>query len=238
MKIFITGGSSGLGKSITEELAVAYPAATIYFTFNSSSDAAAAIEAKYKNTVALQLNFKDAASVGSMTEKIQSLEIDVLINNAIAGKYVNHFHKTDTAIFTQGFSENILPAIQLTAGFIKAARKKKSGKIITVLTSALGGMPETGMSAYIAEKAYLLSLCKSWATENIQFNIQSNAVSPEFMDTTLNNDVDFRIKEALIKGHPLKRLLTTEEVAQTVKFLVEAPAHFTGQNIFINSGRS
>ena len=238
MNILITGGSSGLGKSITELLAMAHPQATVYFTYNSSFEAATEIEKQFKNTKALALNFKGEKSIQDIIEKITSLNIDVLVNNAVTSLNKNHFHKAAVEVFSNGFTDNILPVIKLTAAFIKAARIKKAGKIITILSSAISGSPLTGWAAYTAEKNYLLSLAKSWASENVQFNIQSNCISPEFMDTAINKDLDYRLKEEMVKSHPLKRLLTTNEVAETVNFFLTASPHINGQNIFLNNGKS
>ncbi len=238
MNILITGGSSGLGNSITACLAKAHSDATIYFTYHSSAEAAIEIEKKYSNTKAIQLDFKNEENLHTVIEKIASLNIDVLVNNAVTSLHKNHFHKTPVEVYGSGFADNVLPVIKLTAAFIKASRIKKAGKIITILSSAIAGAPLTGWAAYTAEKNYLLSLAKSWASENVQFNIQSNCVSPEFMDTAINKDLDYRLKEEMIKTHPLKRLLTTNEVADTVNFLVTASSHINGQNIFLNNGKS
>ena len=238
MNILITGGASGLGKSITETLAKAFPEAKVFFTYNSSVELANAIEKRLKNTAALKLNFKEKQSVDEFAEKLLSLDIDILIHNAITGLIRNHFHKVETEIFTEGFQENVYPVLKLSRAFIKSARIKKSGKLITILSSAIIGMPPTGMAGYIAEKNYLLSMSKSWASENAQFNIQSNCISPNFMDTPLNRGTDTRVKEEIVKSQPLKKLLTVEEVADTVKFLVTAPTHLTGQNIFLNNGKN
>ncbi len=238
MNILITGGSSGLGKTFTTDLALKYPQATIYFTYNSSADAANEIESSFSNTHALQLNFKEEASIQAIAEKIATLNIDVLINNAVSSFSNNHFHKTDNQLFLTSFTENILPVLNITAAFIKAARQRKSGKIITILTAYVGGVPILGLSEYIANKNYLLSMARSWASENVKFNIQSNCVSPEFMDTPLNATLDARLKEEMVKSHPLKKLLTTQDVAEVVAFLVTAPAHVNGQNIFLDTGKN
>ena len=238
MNILITGGASGLGKSITLCLAIAHPEDSIYFTYNSSADAASDIEKQYPNTKALPLNFQNEESIQCIIEQITSLNIDVLINNAVTSLYKNHFHKTSVEIFKNGFVNNILPVLKINGAFIKAARIKKVGKIISILSAAIGGVPLTGLASYTAEKNYLLSIAKSWAIENIQFNIQSNCISPEFMDTAINKELDYRLKEEMIKNHPLKRLLSTNEVAETVKFLVRASPHINGQNIFLNNGKS
>ncbi len=238
MNILITGGSSGLGESITKCLAASYPEANVFFTYNSSVENAESLEGQFKNTKALQLNFKNNESVDSIATKIPELCIDVLINNAVTSLTKNHFHKTNNEVFVNGFTENINPVLKITAAFLKAARVRKSGKIITVLSSITAGAPLTGWAAYTAEKNYLLSMAKSWAAENVQFNIQSNCISPEFMDTPLNKDFDIRLKEEMLKAHPLKRLLTTEEAAETVKFLITASPHINGQNIFLNNGKN
>lgn len=238
MNILVTGGSSGLGKTITTTLAIVYPNAHIYFTYSASKAAADDIVATHGNTTAIQLNFKDASSVSNFCERIPSLQIDVLINNAVTSFINNHFHKTETGLFLNSFQYNVLPVLQITAAFLKQARIKKAGKIITILSAYVGGMPVLGLSEYIANKQYLLSMAQSWAIENVKFNIQSNCISPDFMDTPLNASFDARLKEEMIKTHPLKKLLTTDEVAGVVKFLVEAPAHINGQNIFINNAKA
>ena len=79
---------------------------------------------------------------------------------------------------------------------------------------------------------------RSWALENAAFNITSNCISPGFMATALNKDTDERIVEDMIAKHPLKKLLTTGEVAAVVLFLMDASGQVNGNNIIINSSLS
>ncbi|MFZ0035366.1 MAG: SDR family oxidoreductase, partial [Sedimentisphaerales bacterium] len=125
----------------------------------------------------------------------------------------------------------------ITQEAIKLFRKKKFGKIINILTSFLINKPPTGLSEYVAKKAYLLSLSKSWAVENADFNISSNCISPSFMQTELTSSMDERIVEQLIKVHPLKRLLRPEEVAESVLFFINSPQHVNGVNLVINAAQ-
>ncbi|HWJ91875.1 MAG TPA: SDR family oxidoreductase, partial [Flavisolibacter sp.] len=67
----------------------------------------------------------------------------------------------------------------------------------------------------------------------IGFNITANTVSPSFMKTPLHDGLDERVVEEMEKKHPLKKLLTTEEVADVVQFLVTASQHINGQNFRI-----
>lgn len=238
MNILISGGASGLGADITKVLAQD-KSNTVYFTYNSAQAKAQQIENEFSNTSAIACNFSDEAAVNELTKKMAELNLDVLIHNAYSGEYLkSHFHKIDTNDFLVDFKNNILPVIELTKAAILSFRKKKSGKIISILTSALIGAPPIGSAVYAANKAYLEKLTKVWANENAKFNITSNSVSPSFMETTLTKNTDERILEQIRESHPLKKILTTQEVAETVLFLVNASNQINGIDIAINAASS
>lgn len=236
MNILITGGASGLGEAITRTL-LSEENNTVFFTYSNSELKAKEIESAFSNANSLKCDFKKPKEVKGIVDKIEKFNIDVLINNAYTGKVIhNHFHKIDQEDFLRDFKNSIIPTIQITQAAIAYFRKKKGGKIITVLTSILENSPPIGTSCYVANKAYLKSLVKSWTSENIKHNITSNSVSPAFMQTALTSDVDDRIIEQMQSNHPLKKLLTVEEVADTVLFLTKASAHINGVDILMNSG--
>ncbi len=236
MNILITGGASGLGESITRKLAQDANN-TVYFTYRSSSAKAKALTAEFKNTEALLCDFSDENSVKELAKKIATLELEVLIHNAYGGEYLKtHFHKIETADFLTDFKANVMPVIALTQAAITSFRKQKSGKIITVLTSALVEVPPVGSSVYTANKAYLAKLTQVWANENAKFNITSNSVSPTFMETAMTATTDERVKEQMIENHPMKRLLTIEEVAEAIRFLVNDTSQINGKDFVINAG--
>lgn len=236
MKILVTGGASGLGLSITKLLA-SDRNNTVCFTFCNSAEKAKQVETDYSNTVAIKCDFKKPEEVKALTSQMPQLKLDVLINNAYAGQLTtNYFHKIPSNEFLSDFKNNIVPTIEITQEAIAYFRKKKRGKIITILTSFLTNVPPVGLSAYVANKAYLEKMTKVWAAENAKLNITSNAVSPSFMQTSLSSDVDERIVEQMIMNHPLKKLVTTEEVAKTVQFLVNGSAQINGVDILMNAG--
>ncbi len=238
MNILITGGASGLGESITKTLAQDSNN-SIFFTYSKSEENAKKIELEFDNTSCIKCDFSDPDEVIILLPKIKELDIDVLINNAYAGSFIDtYFHKKKIEDFESDFRNNTLPTIQITQSAISHFRRKKRGKIITILTSALTNTPPLGTSSYVANKAYLQSLVKSWASENIKFNITSNSVSPSFMQTSLTADVDERIIEQMESNHPLKKLLTVEEVSETVSYLTKASQHINGVDILLNSGEN
>jgi 3-oxoacyl-[acyl-carrier protein] reductase len=234
MNILITGGASGLGEVITKQLA-SISSNNIYFTYSKSADQARSIEIQFSNTKAIHCNFEDSSTVLSLLSAFETFDIHVLINNALTGLQTTHFHKIEPNHFTLSFAKNVSPVIQITQGAILYFRKQKNGKIITVLSSYIIDKPPIGLSEYVAEKNYLLSLTKSWAIENIKFNITSNSISPSFMQTPLTADTDERVIEEMIKAHPNKKLLSPGEVAIAVQRLINIEPNMTGTNLIMNS---
>ena len=171
MNVLVTGGGSGLGGVITRKLA-SIPGNKVFFTFHQSADKAAAMEKELGQVKGIHCDFSKPEDVEKLCSMISDCDLDVLINNAIAGMTKTHFHKTTADTFLNSFTVNVFPTLQITQKAIFSFRKKKFGKIITILSSYLANLPPTGLSEYVANKAYLQSMSKSWAGGKckIQYN--------------------------------------------------------------------
>lgn len=236
MNILVTGGSSGLGRAIVEQVAT-QSCHTIYITYRQNIQGVSDLIARFPNVIAKQCDYSKQESLDDLLECMQGWELDVLINNVYSGNpQGKHFHKHDKDDFLNSFQVNVLSTVQVTQKALETFRKKKSGRIITVLTSALLNLPPTGYAIYAANKAYLQQLAKSWSKEYVKYRITSNCVSPDFMETALTHETDVRIVEHMCEEHPLKRLLTPREVAECVCFLIDCSEQINGVNIPINSG--
>ena len=235
MNILVTGGASGLGEKITKNL-LQNKNNSVYFTYNSSEVNANKISYEFSNSKAINCDFNNLNSVKSLCKIIPDINLEVLINNAYTGNAINkYFHKNNIDDFSNDFLSNIIPTILITQSSISHFRKQKKGKIITILTSFLINSPPIGASQYVATKAYLKSLTKSWANENKKFNITSNSISPSFMQTNFTSNVDERIIDQIINDNPLKKILSTSEVAESVSYLVNSSQQINGIDLLINS---
>lgn len=235
MKILITGGASGLGEAITRRLAQ-NSANEVWFTYRSSAEKAKQLEGEFPKAKGIACDFTKSQDMAALLKQMDEIGFDALVNNAISTPIAKkHFHRTDVEVFRGGFEQNILPTVQITQRAITKFREKKSGRIVTMLTATLAGKPPAGYAEYTAAKAYLHSLAKSWASENATSGITSNCISPGYMATKLTSDTDERIVEQMTSQHPLKRLLTTDEVAEAVGFFLKAPQHINGTNLLINA---
>ena len=200
MNILVTGGSSGLGKSIVEKLC-SDKKNHLYFTYNNSIENSENICSKYPNATSIKCDFTNDSELNEFLENFKNLNINILINNfyswpkdpLMPGTFLTkNFHKMDQNIFIDEFKNNIIPTILITQEAIKYFRIKKFGKIITILSSFLD-TPTIGSSIYISNKNYLKGLAKVWAVENVKFNITSNTISPSFMLTPHTLKMDERL---------------------------------------------
>lgn len=237
MNILITGGTGGLGEAIVDVFATD-SRNKIYFTYCHAETKARAITTRYANTRGIRCDFEDYTSMETLLTEIDNMDLDVLVNNAWAGKpdTIRFGQLTSEQIKTT-FCTNVLPLVTVTQQVLKTFRKKKGGKIITILTAALLGTPTIGYALYSSTKAYIAQLAKTWSTEYARFGITSNCVSPEFMRTDFTTSTDERVIEQMEQTHPLKRLLEPQEVAQVVQFLAISSAQVNGVNIPVTAGR-
>lgn len=209
-KILITGGASGLGKAITSIFAKD-SSFEVYFTYANSIDAALSIEHQFPNAHALKCDFSVQKEIDALVADIGTIQPDILINNAYCGGFIqNYFHKSDVSQYCQSFNLNIIPLLAITQEAIRVFRAKKSGTIVTILTEALHNEPIIGASEYIANKAYIETMCKIWGKENVKYNISSKVIYPSFMKTHFTAEVDERL---------MGTITTPEQVALQVYHL-------------------
>ncbi|MBQ9215855.1 MAG: SDR family oxidoreductase [Prevotella sp.] len=236
MNILVTGGASGLGRAVVMEMAKDKDN-SILFTYCHSEDTAFRLSEEYENVKGIKVDFTNPDSVDAFTEYLASEQVDVLVNNAYIGNPVGtHFHKTNPNDYLIAFNDNVLPFIKITQACITGMRKRKFGKIVNIVTSYLIDVPPTGFSVYTTTKACIRQLSKSISKEYGRFNITSNCILPDYMNTGFGHVEDFQL-EQMKSTHPLKELLTPLEVAEVVCHLIHSSQQLNGVEIPINSAQ-
>ena len=237
MNILITGGTSGLGKATVELLVK--DGHQVYFSYLATEEFTAVakeMEAAYNNVKAVPLNFCEPESVDEFCGKVKEWNIDVLVNCTYVGKpQTTYFHKIAPEDMLRSFEMNIIPTVKITQATLEGMKKRRFGKIVNIITEAVIGLPPMGYTIYAANKAYLMELSDVINKEYTRYNITSNCILPAYMQTKFA-EVDERILEQMQQEHPLKKLLTVDEVAQAIKFFVDASQQVNGVKLPINAG--
>jgi NAD(P)-dependent dehydrogenase (short-subunit alcohol dehydrogenase family) len=134
---------------------------------------------------------------------------------------------------------NLKSAMLATQAVAPAMIERKQGTVINIVSIAgrNGGGP--GAGAYASAKGGLITLTKAQAKELAPHGIRVNAVSPGVIDTPFHEV--FSTPEMIanfVKGIPLGRVGTSEEVANVIAFLAsEAASYITGETIEVNGGQ-
>jgi len=136
--------------------------------------------------------------------------------------------------------------INLTANFLLAkhaapAMRRQGGGSIVFMASAGGLRGTRGSVAYNASKGGLVNMTRSLADELAEDNIRVNCVCPGWVDTPFNapfwRHAGPGAEAEVLRGVPLGRQCTPEEVAPSVAFLAgEGSSYITGQALVIDGG--
>ena len=162
-------------------------------------------------------------------------QIDVLVNNAGITKdtLLMRMKKEE---FESVIDVNLVGTFNVTKHVISHMMKARSGRIINI-SSVVGVSGNAGQTNYSASKAGIIGFTKSLAKEVASRNILVNAVAPGFIVTSMTDVLKDDIKDEIAKTIPLKRMGTTEDVANVVKFLASGESSYiTGQVIHVDGG--
>lgn len=118
------------------------------------------------------------------------------------------------------------------------AMLESGGGSIVNMASILGSVGFANASAYVAAKHGVVGLSKNAALEYASSGIRVNSVGPAFIQTPLlEKNLDKEMLGALSGLHPIKRLGTSDEVANLVGFLCSDDASFcTGGYYLVDGG--
>jgi len=244
-KALVTGAASGIGRSAVIALARAgYDVGINY----SSSDAAAARTAAEAGklgakTLLLKCDVSDEAGVRAMLKKVAARfgRLDALVNNAgtTASWKPKDLDSLSLDDWDRVFAVNVRGLFQVTRAAVPLLKKSK-GCIVN--TASIAGLrPGPQPLPYAASKAAVINLTRTLAW-NLGPEIRVNAVAPgwmegDWMKRMLQDKYDDLMGKRA-RATPLKRVVTADDVAETMLSLIEGNRMVSGEIIVIDGGFS
>ncbi len=235
----VTGAASGIGKATAMELARA-GARVFIADINDQAGAAAQAELRAAGLKGdyVKIDVTKPASVDEFAKQVLASaggRVDVLVNAAGWGK-TEAFVQNSPEFWDTVIQINLMGPIRLTRALLPPMLEAKSGKIINVASDA-GRVGSLGETVYSAAKGGLIAFTKGLAREGARYNVTVNCVCPGPTDTPLMAAVPDKVKEALTKAIPFRRLGKPEEVADAILFFASDRAAFiTGQVLSVSGG--
>lgn len=235
----ITGATRGIGRGIALEFA--NQGCNIAFTYNSSVEAATALENELKELGVKAKGYQSNAAEFDAAQELAKnvLEefgtIDVLVNNAGITKD-NLLMRISEDDFDKVIEVNLKSVFNLTKAVIRPMMKQRAGSIIN-MSSVVGLKGNAGQANYAASKAGILGFSKSVALELGSRNIRSNVVAPGFIETEMTAKLDEKVVEGWRNEIPLKRGGSPQDIANACVFLAsDMSSYITGQTLSVDGG--
>ncbi len=164
--------------------------------------------------------------------------LDIAINNAGTEGLRGLVTEQTAESYSATFDTNVLGVLLSMKHELRVMLSQGSGSIVNI-SSAYGSVGAAGASVYVASKHAVEGLTKSAALEVAGTGVRVNVVAPGTTDTGMltrftNTDEN---KAALVSTVPVKRLATSEEIAQVIAFVASANASYmTGASIPVDGG--
>jgi len=231
--ILITGGASGIGEAAVS-LFLKYNNKVIIIDKNIPKK-------KDENLYFYKLDLARVKFIKTIVKKItlKFNKIYFLLLNAGICPFEN-FLKIDQKMFDLVVDVNQKSAFFLAQEVAKLMIKKKiNGKIIftSSISSLFGGELQ---AHYCGTKGAINQIMKSICISLGKHNINVNAVLPGTVITNINKkqlSKNNKLKKYFIKRTPLKRLITSDEIAKVMLFLAsDLSSGISGETILVDGG--
>ena len=208
--VLVTGGSSGIGKSIAQMLAEGGAKVAI----TGRNEAGLKETAAELKVLGIKADVAKEADVARTYREFLDKHgrLDVLVNNAGSGvfKKLVDFQADE---FQRVFDTNVTGAMLMAREAAKLFAAQKSGDIVNIGSTASHRGADNG-TAYYASKFALRGMTECWRAELRQFNVRVMLVNPSEVLTNFGAAAGFEQKanESKLRG---------EEIAHAVKSILE-----------------
>ncbi|RTL69777.1 MAG: SDR family oxidoreductase [Pseudonocardiaceae bacterium] len=231
----VTGAASGIGRAVA--LGLARSGARVVAA-DLDLDGATAVSREADGITPLAVDVADPDAVTALAGQVAT---DVGIANVLVncagwdrtGKFLDSTPDFADKIVAINYLGQVHMCRAFLPGMVEAG---DGGKVVNVASDA-GRVGSSGETIYAGAKGGVIAMSKSLAREMARHAINVNVVCPGPTDTPLFAAQDERLKEALIRAIPFRRLARPEEVADAVLFFAsDAASYVTGQVLSVSGG--
>lgn len=243
--VLVTGGGSGIGRSICLRLALKqHKVLVIDLNLEAAQETVDEIVNQGGTAKAYAADVSNNQQILALFKNINKEHtIDILINNAGVA-HIGNIEQTSESDLDRLYDINVKGVYNCISGVIDAMKAQRSGVIIN-MASVASSVGIADRFAYSMTKGAVLTMTYSVAKDYITNGIRCNCISPgrvhtPFVDNFLEKnyaDNKDEMFESLSKSQPIGRMGKPNEIAALVDYLCSDDAAFiTGSNLPIDGG--
>lgn len=236
--VIVTGGASGIGRATA--LLLAREGARVFIGDIDEAGGRAVAKQAAGEGLAIEFLPLDLTKTETIAEFADAVHrgaerVDGLVN-AAGWDRIQPFLENPPEMWDQLIAINLLGAVRLTRAVLPPMVAANQGKIVNISSDA-GRVGSTGETVYAAAKGGLIAFTKSLAREVARYHINVNCVCPGPTDTPLFQGQPERMREALTRVIPFRRIAQPEEIAEAVMFFLSRRSDYiTGQVLSVSGG--
>jgi 3-oxoacyl-[acyl-carrier protein] reductase len=233
----ITGGARGIGKASAELFAKEGATVIIWDLLDAGQETADEIVKAGGNCQFMKVAVTDPAAIEIAVSAIikQHQKIDILINNAGITRDKSMLKMTHDE-WQSVIDVNLTGVFNCTKAVVPYMVEQKYGRIICT-SSIVGISGNFGQSNYVATKAAIIGMVKTWAKEFGKHNITANAVAPGFIKTDMTDLMPQEVIDRMVAEIPSKRMGLPIDIANAYLFFASDEASFiNGHTLSVNGG--
>lgn len=245
--VIVTGAAAGIGRATALRF-VEEGARVAVWDVNEAAGAAVLQELRARGADAL-FRRMDVTRAVSVEEAVIELidrwqRVDVLVNNAGIVRDAQLVKWKDGAIastMTDDVFDSVI-AVNLKGVFLCTRAVVPhliagGGGVILNASSVVGLYGNFGQTNYVATKAGVIGMTRTWARELGKYNIRANAVAPGFIATEILQSMPQKVIDGMVLHTPLGRMGRPEEIAEAYVWLASDAASFvTGAVLSVDGG--
>lgn len=234
-KALITGASGGIGESIARALHAQGAAVALSGTREPALRALADSLGERTEVVPCVLTDREAVAALPAAAEAALGGLDVLVNNAGITRDNLAMRMRDED-WDEVLEINLTAAFRLSRACLRGMMKQRWGRIINV-SSIVGVVGNPGQANYVASKAGMIGMSKSFAAEVATRGITVNCVAPGYIETAMTDALNDDQRQKILAVIPSGRIGQPTEVASACAFLAsDEAAYVTGQTLHVNGG--
>ena len=188
------------------------------------------------NIISIGSKDVDVTNYKSVKDFFDANDVDIVIN--LSGYnydcFMHKYNESNIDQVSKQLNINVVGTTNIVSCCLSRMREKQFGRII-LTSSVLADHPVISTAVYAGCKGFVDSLTKTVAVENAAKNITCNSLQLGYFDGGLTYKIPESFRDSVRNSIPSKRWGTIEELANTIKYLIET-GYMTGQNINISGG--
>lgn len=245
--VIVTGGAAGIGRATALRFARERSRVAVWDVADGQqADLVQALKDAGGTGLFQRVDVTDAASVSAAVAEVLDRwgRIDGLINNAGIVrdaqliKYKDGEVKaamTDEA-FDAVISVNLKGVFHCTRAVVPAMIAGGGGAIVNA-SSVVGLYGNFGQTNYVATKAGVIGMTRTWARELGRYKIRVNVVAPGFVATEILAAMPQKVLDQMVQHTPVGRMGQVEDLAEAYVWLASDSASFvTGATLSVDGG--